>query len=65
MPASVTKPMMYLAGVTSNAGFRAGLSFGAVGRPSRWRISWGDRSSIGIFAPLARLRSNVLVGAAT
>src|SRR5204863_151279 len=48
MPVSVMKPVMYFAGVTSKAGFRAGLSFGAIGCPSRWRTSCGDSSSIGM-----------------
>src|SRR5437773_1807115 len=55
-------PVMYLAGVTSKAGLRAGLSFGAMTCPSRWSTSCGDRSSIGIFAPDARSTSIVLIG---
>src|SRR6266508_1691695 len=65
MPSSVMMPVMYFAGVTSNAGLRAGLSFGAIGWPSRWRTSCGDRSSIGILSPDAKSKSIVLVGAAT
>src|SRR3989475_1973274 len=65
IPRSVMIPVMYLAGVTSNDGLRAGLSFGAMGCPSRWRTSCGDRSSIGILAPDAKAVSIVLVGAAT
>src|SRR2546427_636685 len=65
IPCSVMIPVMYLAGVTSKDGLRAGLSFGAMGCPSRWRTSCGDRSSIGILAPDAKAVSIVLVGAAT
>src|SRR2546426_991194 len=65
IPRSVMIPVMYLAGVTSKDGLRAGLSFGAIGCPSRWRTSCGDRSSMGILAPDARPMSIVLVGAAT
>src|SRR2546422_7388074 len=65
IPRSVMIPVMYLAGVTSKDGLRAGLSFGAMGCPSRWRTSCGDRSSIGILAPDAKAGSIVLVGAAT
>ena len=65
IPNSVMKPVMYLAGVTSNAGFLAGLSLGAISWPSRWRTSCGDRSSIGILAPEGSVRSMLLDGAAT
>src|SRR5439155_24860220 len=65
IPVSVMIPVMYFAGVTSKEGLRAGLSFGAIGCPSRWRTSCGDRSSIGILAPETRSASIVLIGAAT
>ena len=65
IPFSQIIAVMSSAGVTSNAGFQAEASSGAIRRPMGQRTSSGERSSIGIDSPFGRVRSNVLLGAAT
>ena len=51
-PRSVTSAVMRLAGVTSKAGLRTGVSGSASAAPPAWRTSSGARSSMAIAAPV-------------
>jgi len=73
-PFSVMKPVTYLAGVTSKAGFLAGVPLAAMrtleGAPSSPTphipsTSSASRSSISISSPVPHFRSKVIRGAAT
>mmetsp|Transcript_9702 Transcript_9702/g.21881 ORF Transcript_9702/g.21881 Transcript_9702/m.21881 type:complete len:216 (+) Transcript_9702:11-658(+) len=61
-PFSVIIPVIYSAGVTSNAGFQHAISLGA---PLLSIISPAGRSSISILSPLSNSTSNVVNGLAT
>ena len=52
-------PVMSSAGVTSNAGFHTAAPAAAVGWPPTERTSSGDRSSIGIAAPLSSFDADI------
>jgi hypothetical protein len=61
-PFSVTIPVMFIAGVTSNAGFQQGTFAGAF---EVLINSSAERSSMGISSPLFRVISREVMGAAT
>lgn len=64
-PRSETQAVINDAGVTSKAGLKTGVPSGATFTPSGRDISAGDRSSIGISAPVGQAGSKLDEGATT
>ena len=65
MPFSVTIALTSSWGVTSKAGFATRIPVGAICCRKTWVTSRAARSSIGMRAPVAQVRSMDEVGAAT